>query len=118
VTTINEAISRKELLNEIATLHNEALTRHLSQQAASAYEQATDGCRRSVISTRHNAPQWQRVKPDQEVNPLAEFDHEEGATWNEPLVTTPRRVRRTDRIGIQIPSLFAPPTEIVCVVVM
>ena len=29
--TINEAISHKELLNEIATLHNEALTRHLSQ---------------------------------------------------------------------------------------
>jgi hypothetical protein len=31
VTTINEAISHKQLLNEIATLHNEALTRHLSQ---------------------------------------------------------------------------------------
>lgn len=31
MTTINEAISHKELLNEIATLHNEALTRHLSQ---------------------------------------------------------------------------------------
>lgn len=31
MTTINGAISHQELLNEIATLHNEALTRHLSQ---------------------------------------------------------------------------------------
>jgi hypothetical protein len=46
------------------------------EQAASAYELATDGCRRSVIGTRDNAPQWQRVKPDPETNPLADLDRE------------------------------------------
>jgi hypothetical protein len=49
------------------------------EQAASAYEQATDGCRRSVIGTRDNAPQWQRVKPDEESHVLSELDFEEGA---------------------------------------
>lgn len=59
------------------------------EQAASAYEQATDGCRRSLLRTRDNARQWQRVKPDEESHVLSELDFEEGATWNEPLVTTP-----------------------------
>ena len=35
------------------------------EQAAIAYEEATDGCRRSVLGTRDNARQWQRVKPDE-----------------------------------------------------
>jgi hypothetical protein len=34
------------------------------EEAACAYELATDGCRRSVRVTSDNAPQWQRVKPD------------------------------------------------------
>jgi hypothetical protein len=59
------------------------------EQAAIAYEEATDGCRRSVLGTRDSAPQWQRVKPDPELHPLSELDYEEGATWDEPLVTTP-----------------------------
>jgi hypothetical protein len=79
------------------------------EQAASAYEQATDGCRRSVIGTRDNAPQWQRVKPDEEFHPLAELDFEEGATWDDLALTTPPRVRRTDRIEIQSPVLFGLP---------
>ena len=44
------------------------------EQAAIAYEEATDGCRRSVLGTRDNAGQWQRFKPDEETNPLAGFD--------------------------------------------
>ena len=88
------------------------------EQAANAYEEVTDGCRHSLVGTRDNAPQWQRVKPDEESHVLSELDFEEGATWEDLVLTTPERVRRNDRIGIQIPSLFAPPTEIVCVVVM
>jgi hypothetical protein len=87
------------------------------EQAAIAYEEATDSCRRSVL-TRDNALHWQRVKPDEELHPLAELDFEEGATWDDLLLTTPELVHRNDRIGIQIPSLFAPPTEIVFFVVM
>ena len=59
------------------------------EQAAIAYEEATDGCRRSVLGTRDNALHWQRVKPDEEVHPLAELDWEKEPTWDEPLVTTP-----------------------------
>ena len=44
------------------------------EQAASAYEQATDGCRHSLLGTRDNARQWQRVKPDPETNRLADLD--------------------------------------------
>ena len=50
------------------------------EQAVNAYEEATDGCRRSVLGTRDNAPQWQRVKPDPETNPLAELDYEQEPT--------------------------------------
>jgi len=109
VTTINEAISHKELLNEIATLHNEA---------ASAYEQATDGCRPLGRLAIDHARQWQRVKPDEESHVLSELDFEEGATWDDLVLTTPERERRNDRIEIQSPVLFGLPTEIVCVVVM
>ena len=52
------------------------------EQAANAYEEVTDGCRRLVRLTSDNARQWQRVKPDEETNPLAELDYEEGATWD------------------------------------
>ena len=53
------------------------------EQAAGAYEQATDGCRRLVRLTTDNAPQWQRVKPDPETNPLADLDCEKVPTWDE-----------------------------------
>ena len=48
------------------------------EQAANAYEEVTDGCRRLVRVTSDNAPQWQRVKPDEELHPLAELDYEGG----------------------------------------
>jgi hypothetical protein len=68
------------------------------EQAANAYEEATDGCRRSVLVTRDNAPQWQRVKPDPEVNPLAELDYEEGATWDQHVPqATPLRAHTCAR---------------------
>jgi len=78
------------------------------EQAARAYEEATDGCRRSVFGTRDSAPQWRRVKPDLETHPQSEFDYEEGATWDEPLVTTPLLhliSESTDRIGLAIQPL-------------
>jgi hypothetical protein len=46
------------------------------EQAASAYEQATDGYRSSLLGTRHNARQWTRVKPDEELHPLTNDDSE------------------------------------------
>jgi hypothetical protein len=44
------------------------------EHSAHVYEEATDGCRRSLVGTRDNARLWQRVKPDEETNPLAGFD--------------------------------------------
>jgi len=41
-----------------------------------------------------------------------------GAEVGELVLTTPQRVRRTDRIGIQSPSLFPPPTGTGCVAAM
>jgi len=73
------------------------------EQAANAYEAATDGCRRSVLGTQDDARHERRVKPDEEVHPLAELDYEEGATWDELVFTTPELVRRTGSIGIQSP---------------
>jgi hypothetical protein len=46
------------------------------EEAASAYEEATDGCRRLVCRTQGNARQSRRVKPDPETNPLADLDCE------------------------------------------
>ena len=43
------------------------------------YEEATDGCR-LVRATSDNARQWQRVKPDKELYPLAEFDCKKEST--------------------------------------
>lgn len=47
------------------------------EDRASAYEEATDGCRHLVLATRDNAPHWQRVKPDLETHLEAEFEREE-----------------------------------------
>ena len=84
------------------------------EQAAAAYAEATDGCRRLVLATRDNASQWQRVKPDPETNPLADLDCEKVPTWDEPLVTTPELhlgVGRTDCIALVIQPLatYGPP---------
>ena len=59
----------------------------VTEEQANAYEQATDGCRRLFLATRDE--DWQRVKPDEESNPLAEVDWEKEPTRDEPLVTTP-----------------------------
>ena len=40
---------------------------------------------------------------------LAELDFEEGATWDDLVLTTPELVRHTDSIGIQSPVLYGPP---------
>ncbi|MGA8149365.1 MAG: hypothetical protein WB952_00190 [Terriglobales bacterium] len=79
------------------------------ERAAADYADATDGCRRSVIGKQDNAPQWQRVKPDEESHVLSELDFEEGVTWDDLVLTTPERVRRTDSIGIQSSVLYGPP---------
>src|ERR1700735_2228676 len=47
------------------------------EDSAHDYEEATDGCR-LVRATSDNARQGQQVKPDPDVNPLAELDYEEG----------------------------------------
>jgi hypothetical protein len=49
------------------------------EDSAYAYEEATDGCR-LVRTTSDNARQGQRVKPDEELHPLAEFDCEKEST--------------------------------------
>lgn len=79
------------------------------EQAAEAYREMTDSTR-DLLRVRHDARRECRIKPDPEVNPLAELDYEEGATWDELVLTTPERVRRTDRIAIQPLAPFAPPT--------
>ena len=50
----------------------------LTEEEAAAYEEATDGCRRLVRVTSDNAPQWQRVKPDEELHLMAELNYEGG----------------------------------------
>ncbi len=82
----------------------------LTEEAAAAYEEATDGCRRSVWVTSDNAPQWERVKPDEELHPLAGFDCEKEPTWNEPLVTTPL-LHLGSALVIQPLAPFARPSE-------
>lgn len=85
------------------------------EQAAAAYEQATDGCRRSVLDTRGSAPHWQRVKPDPETNPLADLDCEKLPMWDEPLVTTPLPHLCSERTDCTVPEMqplatYEPPT--------
>jgi len=79
------------------------------EQAANAYEEMTDGCRPLVRLTSDHARLWQRIKPDEETNPLAGFDWEKEPRWDDLVLTTPELVRRTDSIGIQSPVLYGPP---------
>jgi hypothetical protein len=79
------------------------------EQAANAYAEATDGCRRLARLTGDDARLRQRVKPDEETNPLAGFDWEKEPTWDDLVLTAPELVRRTDSIGIQSPVLYGPP---------
>jgi hypothetical protein len=50
-----------------------------AEEQAAAYEAVTDGSRHTLVGTRDNARQWQRVKPDEESHVLSELDFEEGA---------------------------------------
>ena len=50
------------------------------EEQANAYAEATDGCRPSLVGTRDNARQWQRVKPDPKTNPHADLDFAEVPT--------------------------------------
>lgn len=78
------------------------------EQAANAYAEATDGCRRSVLGTRDNTRQEQRAKPDLETHPLAELDYEKEPTRGEQSVTTPLPhlcSGRTDCIALVIQPL-------------
>jgi hypothetical protein len=50
------------------------------EQASADYADAKDRCPHSLLGTRDNARQWQRVKPDEESHVLSELDIEEGAT--------------------------------------
>jgi hypothetical protein len=77
----------------------------------------------SLLDTRDNARQWSRVKPDEELHPLAEVDWEKEPMWNEPLVTTrlPHLCsQRTDctTVVIQPLALYEQPTEKDCVAAM
>ncbi len=85
------------------------------EQTAAAYEEATDGCRHSLLGTADSARQLERVKPDPETNPLADLDSEKVSTWDDPLITTPRRdlcSGRTDCVASedQPPALSVLPT--------
>ena len=63
-----------------------------AEDKQNAYAEATDGCRPLVRATRDSARQWQRVKPDPEINPLADLDCEKMPTWDEQTVqVTPLR---------------------------
>ncbi len=53
------------------------------EQASADYADAKDRCRRSLVGTRDNARQRQRVKPDPETNPLAGLDCEKVPTWDQ-----------------------------------
>jgi hypothetical protein len=85
------------------------------EDRADANREMTDVTRHLVRVTRDNARQWQRVKPDPEVHPLAGLDWEKEPMWDEPLVTTPLPhlcSERTDCIAlaIQPPALSGQPT--------
>ena len=90
------------------------------EQASADYADAKDRCRRSLVGTRDNARQRQRVKPDPETNPLAGLDCEKVPTWDDPMVTTPRPHPCSGRIeciewAIRPPALSVPPTGTDCV---
>jgi len=48
----------------------------------------TDNTRHLVRVTQDNAPQWQRVKPDVEVHPLADLDSEKEPTRGKDRAST------------------------------
>jgi hypothetical protein len=50
------------------------------EDRADAYRQMTDSTRHLLRVARDDARQWQRVKPDPEVHPLAGFDCEKEPT--------------------------------------
>jgi len=61
------------------------------EQAAPDCADATDGCRRSELSTRDNAHKLQRVKPDPDTSAVADLDceHERsGMTRSSQLLHT------------------------------
>jgi hypothetical protein len=74
------------------------------EQAANAYEEVTDGCRRLVRVTSDNAPQWQRVKPDEELHPLAELDYE-GATRDHHFAARYSSASEYVRVTMIMPSV-------------
>jgi hypothetical protein len=76
------------------------------EQAANVYEEVTDGCRRLVRLTSDNARQWQPVKPDEETNPLAELDYEEGATWDHHCAARYSSASEYARTMVSMPSVF------------
>ncbi len=53
-----------------------ATTKWCSKSYCDEHAEATDSTRRLVRATRENARRVNRVKPDPEVNPLAELDYE------------------------------------------
>jgi hypothetical protein len=61
------------------------------EQAANAYEEVTDLCRRLVRVTSDNAPQWQRVKPDTETH-LSAFNYRRCSRSGSRQPQLPRRV--------------------------
>lgn len=64
----------------------------------------------SAIGSEH-PESLREVKPDEESHALTELDWEKEPTWDDLVLTTPERVRRNDRIGIQPLAPFARPTE-------
>ena len=48
----------------------------MEEDSADAYREMTDSTRHLVWATRDNGRQWQRVKPDEETNSLADLDCE------------------------------------------
>ena len=70
------------------------MTMITEEQVAAAYAEATDSTRHLLRWTHDNARQEQRVKPDEETNPLAELDFEKEpvlvvALGSSPLFTFP-----------------------------
>jgi len=60
----------------------------LTEEQAAAYAEATDSARSTRYLLRvawENARQWQRVKPDEETNLLADSDWEKEPTWDEHM---------------------------------
>lgn len=58
----------------------------LTEEQAAAYAEATDSARSTrylIRDTRENTRQEKRVKPDEELHPLAELDWEKEPTWDE-----------------------------------